>query len=64
MSEERIDPAPKQKLPKNKKLHHRRRRGRGHRGGGAWVFDLHNSPSFCSVFYTPMDSYVETYDQQ
>lgn len=65
MSEERIDPAPKQKLPKNKKLTI---------VGvvvvvivvadmGFWTW--HNSPSFCGAFcHTPMNNYVETYDQQ
>lgn len=65
MSEERIDPAPKQKLPKNKKL-----TIVGVvvvvivvAGMGFWTW--HNSPSFCSAFcHTPMDNYVETYGQQ
>lgn len=65
MSEERIGSAPKQKLPKNKKL-----TIVGVvvvvivvAGMGFWTW--HNSPSFCSAFcHTPMNSYVETYDQQ
>ena len=65
MSEERNDYAPKQKLPKNKKL-----TIVGVvvvvivvAGMGFWTW--HNSPSFCSAFcHTPMDSYVETYNQQ
>ena len=65
MSEERNDSAPKQKLPKNKKL-----TIVGVvvvvivvAGMGFWTW--HNSPSFCSAFcHTPMDSYVETYNQQ
>lgn len=65
MSQERIDLAPKQKLPKNKKL-----TIVGVvvvvivvAGMGFWTW--HNSPSFCSAFcHTPMNNYVETYDQQ
>ena len=65
MSEERIDPAPKQKLPNNKKL-----TIVGVvvvvivvAGMGFWTW--HNSPSFCGAFcHTPMNNYVETYDQQ